>query len=138
MPKVPINDPKHWRERAEEARTVADEMNDPDSKHKMLRIPTIMRNWQNVPNGGCVTGPEIQTYRNEHGCRSSLAAGHHIATNSPGGTESFRRRPSPRGAQHRDPGPADVHRAIIAAQRVFFDAPDFGEGARAGVNKNYR
>jgi YD repeat-containing protein len=38
MPKVPINDPKHWRERAEEARTVADEMNDPDSKRKMLRI----------------------------------------------------------------------------------------------------
>jgi hypothetical protein len=38
MPKVPINDPKHWRERAEKARTVADEMNDPDSKRKMLRI----------------------------------------------------------------------------------------------------
>jgi len=38
MPKVPINDPKHWRERAEEARTVADEMNEPDSKRKMLRI----------------------------------------------------------------------------------------------------
>jgi hypothetical protein len=36
--KIPINDPKHWRERAEEARTVADEMNDPDSKRKMLRI----------------------------------------------------------------------------------------------------
>jgi hypothetical protein len=38
MPKVPINDPKHWRERAEEARTVADEMNDPDSKCKMFRM----------------------------------------------------------------------------------------------------
>src|SRR5262245_4302430 len=38
QPKVPINDPKHWRERAEEARTVADQMNDPDSKRKMLRI----------------------------------------------------------------------------------------------------
>jgi hypothetical protein len=38
MAKVPINDPKHWRERAEEARTVADEMTDPDSKRKMLRI----------------------------------------------------------------------------------------------------
>ena len=38
MAKVPINDPKHWRERAEEARTVADEMNDPDSRRKMLRI----------------------------------------------------------------------------------------------------
>ena len=38
QPKVPINDPKHWRERAEEARTVADQMDDPDSKRKMLRI----------------------------------------------------------------------------------------------------
>jgi hypothetical protein len=35
---IPINDPKHWRERAEEARTVADEITDPDSKRKMLRI----------------------------------------------------------------------------------------------------
>jgi predicted Rossmann-fold nucleotide-binding protein len=38
QPKVRINDPKHWRERAEEARTVADQMDDPDSKPKMLRI----------------------------------------------------------------------------------------------------
>jgi hypothetical protein len=38
MVKVPINDPKHWRERAEEARTVADEPTDPDSKRAMLRI----------------------------------------------------------------------------------------------------
>jgi nucleoside-diphosphate-sugar epimerase len=30
--KVPINDPKHWRERAEEARTVADDLTDPESK----------------------------------------------------------------------------------------------------------
>ena len=38
MPKVPINDSKHWRERAEEARTVADQMGDADSKRNMLRI----------------------------------------------------------------------------------------------------
>ena len=38
MAKVPINDPKHWRERAEEARTVAEEISDPKSKRKMLRI----------------------------------------------------------------------------------------------------
>jgi len=36
--KVPINDPKHWRERAEEARTVAEQLTDPDSKRRMLRI----------------------------------------------------------------------------------------------------
>jgi hypothetical protein len=35
--KVPINDPKHWCERAEEARTVADEINDEKSKQLMLR-----------------------------------------------------------------------------------------------------
>ena len=38
MAKVPINDSKHWRERAEEARTVADELTDADSKRKMLRL----------------------------------------------------------------------------------------------------
>ena len=38
MAKIPINDPKHWRDRAEEARAVAEEMTDPDSKRKMLRI----------------------------------------------------------------------------------------------------
>jgi hypothetical protein len=38
MAKIPINDPKHWRDRAEEARTIADDITDPDSKRKMLRI----------------------------------------------------------------------------------------------------
>ena len=38
MTKIPLNDPKHWRERAEEARTVADDLKDPDSKRRMLRI----------------------------------------------------------------------------------------------------
>jgi len=38
MAKVPINDPKHWRERAEGARTLADQMEDQDTRRKMLRI----------------------------------------------------------------------------------------------------
>jgi hypothetical protein len=38
MAKVPINDAKYWREQAEEARTVADKLTDPDSKRRMLRI----------------------------------------------------------------------------------------------------
>jgi hypothetical protein len=38
MARVPINDPKHWRERAEGARTLADQMEDPDARHKMPRI----------------------------------------------------------------------------------------------------
>ena len=35
---IPINDPKHWRERAEEARAAADQLTDPDSKRRMLRV----------------------------------------------------------------------------------------------------
>src|SRR6516165_3735266 len=34
----PINDPKHWRERAEEARAVADIMDDEKTKEMMRRI----------------------------------------------------------------------------------------------------
>ena len=33
-----INDPKHWRQRAEEALTVADQMNDLQAKAMMIRI----------------------------------------------------------------------------------------------------
>ena len=33
-----INDPEHWRSRAEEARTLADQMSDESSKQTMLRI----------------------------------------------------------------------------------------------------
>ena len=33
-----LDNPKHWRERAEEARTIADQLSDPESKGMMLRI----------------------------------------------------------------------------------------------------
>jgi hypothetical protein len=33
-----INDPEHWRNRAQEARTLADQMDDEASKQTMLRI----------------------------------------------------------------------------------------------------
>jgi hypothetical protein len=33
-----INEPDHWRARAEEARNLAHQMNDPESKDAMLRI----------------------------------------------------------------------------------------------------
>ena len=33
-----LDDPKHWLERADEARSIADQISDPDSKQMMLRI----------------------------------------------------------------------------------------------------
>src|SRR5262245_28943789 len=53
MPKVPINDPKLWRERAEEARTVGDQLTDPDAKRRMLRSPMTTTSWRGVPKSGC-------------------------------------------------------------------------------------
>ena len=38
MPNSFINDPEHWRQRAEEARAIADSLNDSQSKEAMLRI----------------------------------------------------------------------------------------------------
>jgi hypothetical protein len=37
-PRSFINDPAHWRERAEEARALAGQIEDPDAKIAMLRI----------------------------------------------------------------------------------------------------
>jgi hypothetical protein len=33
-----FNEPQHWRRRAEEARTLADELTDAEAKRKMLKI----------------------------------------------------------------------------------------------------
>ena len=38
MPAEFINDPEHWRQRAEEMRTLADGMSDRESRERMLRI----------------------------------------------------------------------------------------------------
>jgi hypothetical protein len=38
MAKISINDPKHWRERAEEARVHAEHLTDHDAKRRMLSI----------------------------------------------------------------------------------------------------
>jgi hypothetical protein len=38
MPPKFIDDPEHWRNRAEEARTLADQMSDEVAKQTMLRI----------------------------------------------------------------------------------------------------
>jgi hypothetical protein len=52
MAKVPINDPKHWRERAEGARTLADQMEDQDAGRKVLRIADDYEELADGPNGG--------------------------------------------------------------------------------------
>lgn len=37
--RVPLlDDPEHWRSRAEEARTIVEHLSDPESKRTMLRI----------------------------------------------------------------------------------------------------
>jgi hypothetical protein len=55
-----INEPDHWRARAEEARHLANQMNDSESKHAMLRIAqdyerlakrAELRGAGRVPNG---------------------------------------------------------------------------------------
>ena len=38
MPGTSINDPQHWRYRAEEIRTLAEDMNNEDARQIMLRI----------------------------------------------------------------------------------------------------
>jgi hypothetical protein len=37
MPEHPINDPKHWRRRAKEARALAEQIADPEAKRTMLK-----------------------------------------------------------------------------------------------------
>jgi hypothetical protein len=38
MSEHPINDPKHWRDRATEARALAEQMDDPEGKRMMLKV----------------------------------------------------------------------------------------------------
>jgi hypothetical protein len=37
MPEHPINDPKHWLDRAKQARALAEQMGDPEAKRSMLK-----------------------------------------------------------------------------------------------------
>jgi hypothetical protein len=38
MKRVPIHDPAHWRQRAEECRKAAEKLEDPDAKATLLEI----------------------------------------------------------------------------------------------------
>ena len=40
-----IDNPNHWRERAEEARALAEQLNRPESKRTMLRIADAYERW---------------------------------------------------------------------------------------------
>jgi hypothetical protein len=40
MPHPYINDPKYWRERADEARSIAKLLDDPEAEQQMLAIAT--------------------------------------------------------------------------------------------------
>jgi hypothetical protein len=51
-----LDDPKHWLERAEEARSIADQLSDPDSRRMMLRIAENYERFA-VVESGCVAAP---------------------------------------------------------------------------------
>jgi hypothetical protein len=38
MPTRTLNDPAHWRQRAQETRSIADQIDDPEAKKEMLEI----------------------------------------------------------------------------------------------------
>jgi hypothetical protein len=52
-----INDPKHWLDRAKEARALAEQIGDPEAKRTMLKNPMItsgsLKEPKNEPQGAC-------------------------------------------------------------------------------------
>jgi hypothetical protein len=47
-----INDPKHWRHRAAEARAMAESLTDPEAKQQMLKLRPTMKSWLSAPKNG--------------------------------------------------------------------------------------
>jgi hypothetical protein len=82
-----LDDPDHWRERAEDARDVAEQLSDPVSRDMMLRIAESCDRLAelaeyrgectrgNIPDGrDCPSGPSGATPHNVHkGPRSPVA-----------------------------------------------------------------
>jgi molecular chaperone GrpE (heat shock protein) len=58
MAKVPINDPKHWRQRAQEARAVAQGIADEHSRKKLLRTAADYEELARRAEKRMKTGPE--------------------------------------------------------------------------------
>ena len=57
MKQLPINDPEYWRERAEEARRIADELVDAVDKQTMLEIAASYENLVALTRTGLVSKP---------------------------------------------------------------------------------
>ena len=57
VPAAFINNAEHWRKRAEEVRTLADDMKDEKSKEAMLKVQLIVGDWR-------VTGMRGEEKRN--------------------------------------------------------------------------
>jgi hypothetical protein len=56
-----LDDPKHWLERAEEARSIADQLSDPDSKRMMLWIVEDYERSQITPRAGMAARHRAET-----------------------------------------------------------------------------
>jgi len=57
MKQLPINDPEYWRERAEEARRIAEQLADAFSKQTMLEIAKSYDNLAALTRTGVVSKP---------------------------------------------------------------------------------
>jgi hypothetical protein len=49
MPEHPINDPKHWLNRAKEARALAEQIDDPEAKRTMLKNADDYERQERIP-----------------------------------------------------------------------------------------
>jgi hypothetical protein len=58
-----LDDPKHWLERAEEARSIADQLSDPESRRMMLRIAKDYERSQFTPHVGRAGRRRAETRR---------------------------------------------------------------------------
>ena len=55
-----INEPDHWRARSEEARNLANQMNDPESKDAMLRIADDYERLAPITDGPRAKAPRFR------------------------------------------------------------------------------
>ena len=58
MMKALINDPEHWRARAEEARTIAEAMRDAQARESMLRVALEYENLAQRAERRLLTGAD--------------------------------------------------------------------------------